>query len=98
MPVSSFRHAVVEQKIELAKYTITMLGRVMAQLERAHRDTTLARRYLHETEAYLSDLRSELQALRGAAAADRPGADEPPRSNKGRCATPELNAKRSLPR
>ena len=30
MSVSSFRQAVVERKIELAKYTVTMLGRAMA--------------------------------------------------------------------
>ena len=58
MPVLSFRQAVIERKIELANYTITMLGRAMAQLDRANRD--------------LAELRSELQALRGTAAADSP--------------------------
>ena len=72
MPVLSFRQAVIERKIELANYTITMLGRSMAQLDRANRDTAPARRYLQETEAYLAELRSELQALRGTAAADSP--------------------------
>ena len=72
MPVQSFRQAVVERKIELANYTITMLGRSIVQLDRAHRDTAPARRYLQETEAYLAELRSELQALRGTAAADGP--------------------------
>ena len=72
MPVLSFRQAVIERKIELANYTITMLGRAMAQLDRANRDTAPARRYLQETEAYLVELRSELQALRGTAAADSP--------------------------
>ena len=72
MPVQSFRQAVVERKIELANYTITMLGRSIAQLDRAHRNTAPARRYLQETEAYLAELRSELQALRGTAAADGP--------------------------
>ena len=43
MPVLSFRQAVIERKIELANYTITMLGRSMAQLDRANRDTAPAR-------------------------------------------------------
>jgi hypothetical protein len=49
MPLSSFRQAVVERKIELAIYTIKMVGRSIPQLERGQRDASLARRYLDET-------------------------------------------------
>jgi hypothetical protein len=59
MPLSSFRQAVLERKIELAVYTIKMVGRCISQLERGRRDTTLARRYLDETIKYLAELRCE---------------------------------------
>ena len=71
MPLSSFRQAVIERKIELAIYTIKRLGRSIPQLERGRRDTTLARRYLDETIKYLAELRGELGSLRTARSDDR---------------------------
>ena len=70
MPLSSFRQAVIDRKIELAIYTIKMVGRSIHQLERGQRDASLPRRYLDETIRYLAELRRERRCLQTASSDD----------------------------
>jgi FtsZ-binding cell division protein ZapB len=59
MPVTSFRRATLDREIEQAINTVGMLQVALAEIERAHRDASIERHYLRETEKHLAALRQD---------------------------------------